>query len=197
MREYAKENVGYKSIGDDGGICFTAGSYRRNGCFGHVYKNYSAFYEPEKYPEDEIVYISEFGFPNNKRKNVDKDSVIGITRKGLIELTGGVRLAEDLFERLSWQFASTLWDEDGEDSDANEHWIEAYLAYEKVYLPEFSDGIDRTNQDPICMSEFFDVEWRDEEYRRYCLDRLVSLGIIDESVVKKIMKDFQAEGEMC
>ena len=64
-------------------------------------------------------------------------------------------------------------------------------------MPEFAEDIDRTGQDPVCLNEFLDVEWKDEEYRRYCLDKLVEQNIIDEDDVKGIMKDFQKEGEMC
>lgn len=198
MRNYEKENVGVKSIDKDGDICYTAGAYARYGSYGHIYKNYAAFYEPEKYPEDEIVFISEFGFPDSSnRENVKRDNVLGVTRKYLIDLTGGEKIASNLFERLSWQFASTLWDEDWEDSDENGHWIEGYWAYEKVYLPEFADGIDRINQEPVCLNEFLDVEWQDKEYRQYCLDKLAEQGIVRQDTIKKIMKDFQTEGEMC
>ena len=123
--------------------------------------------------------------------------VVGVTRKDLIELTGGERLATNLFERLSWSFPTTLWDEDCDDSDKEGHWIEGYLAYEKVYLPEFAEDTDRVGQDPVCLNEFLDVEWKDEEYRRYCLDKLVGQDVIDADTIKDVMKDFQKEGEMC
>lgn len=197
MREYEKENVGIKIVDKNGETLYTAGAYARYGNYGHIYKNYAAFYEPEKYPEDEIVYIPEFGFPDHSRENIHKDMVVGVTRKDLIELTGGERIAANFFERLSWQFPSTLWDEDCDDSDENGHWIEAYWAYEKVYLPEFAKDIDRTGQDPVCLNEFLDMEWKDEEYRRYCLDKLAEQGAIHADTIKDVMKDFQKEGEMC
>ena len=196
MRDYAKENVGEKIV-RDGEIFYTADAYARYGNYGHIYKNYTAFYEPDKYPEDEIVYIPEFGFPDHSRENVHRDMVVGVTRKDLIELTGGERLATNLFERLSWSFPTTLWDEDCDDSDKEGHWIEGYLAYEKVYLPEFAEDIDRVGQDPVCLNEFLDMEWKDEEYRRYCLDKLAEQGVIHADTVKDVMKDFQKEGEMC
>lgn len=196
MRDYAKENVGGKTV-KDGETFFTADAYARYGNYGHIYKNYAAFYEPDKYPEDEIVYIAEFGFPDHSRENVHKDMVVGVTRKELIELTGGEHIATHLFERLSWQFPSTLWDEDCEDSDENGHWIEAYWAYEKVYLPEFAQDSDRVGQAPVCVSEFLGMEWQDEEYRQYCLDRLVKMDVIDKKTYKGIMKDLQQEEEMC
>ena len=196
MRDYAKENVGKKTV-KDGETFFTADAYARYANYGHIYKNYAAFYEPDKYSEDEIVYIAEFGFPDHSRENVHRDMVVGVTRKELIELTGGEHIATHLFERLSWQFPSTLWDEDCEDSDENGHWIEAYWAYEKVYLPEFVQDSDRVGQSPVCVSEFLGMEWNDREYRRYCLDRLAEMQVIPADTVKDIMGDFSQEEEMC
>ena len=51
-----------------------------------------------------------------------------------------------------------------------------------------SDGIDRTGQAPVCYQEFSDVEWQDAEYRKYCLNRLVELGVTTKENVSKIME---------
>lgn len=49
---------------------------------------------------------------------------------------------------------------------------EAKRAYENVYLPEFAEGTDRVGQEPVCFAEFYANEWQDDEYRKYCMDKM-------------------------
>lgn len=41
-----------------------------------------------------------------------------------------------------------------------------------MYLPEFAKGTDRVGQKPVCFAEFYANEWQDDEYRKYCRDKM-------------------------
>lgn len=195
--KYKDSNCGKKEQRKTGAV-YTADFYSDGAGEGFIYKNYVAFHKPWEYKDkNEIVYIPEYGFPDSKFDRVPAEELrASYTRQDLIDLTQSEKLAEELFGDLSWQHPETLWDDWGRDSDENDCWIEATWAYEKVYLPEFADGIDRTGQEPVCYDEFFHNEWRDEEYRNYCLDRLVEKEVIAESEAKNV-RDIFAEEEMC
>lgn len=146
--------------------------------------------------KNEIVYIPEYGFPDDKSERVPAEKLLAsYTRQNLIDLTHCEVLAKELFEELSWQHPETLWDEWCDESDENGCWIEANWAYENVYLPEFADGIDRIGQEPVCYNEFFDNEWQDTEYRNYCLNRLVEKEFLTEKEAQKV-REIYAEEEM-
>lgn len=189
MSGYKEYNHGRKVNGNDGLYLYSSEFCSIGGSNGFIYKNSVAFHEPWRYKnKDEIVYIPEYGFPDEKNKRVPEDKLLSyFTRQDLISLTQSETLAEELFDELSWQHPENLWNEWCADSDKNGNWIECRWAYEKVYLPEFTDGIDRTGQAPVCYREFSDVEWRDAEYRKYCLNRLVELGVTTRENVSKIM----------
>lgn len=58
MKEEKHVQVGSKErIGDV--WYFSANTYSNGGGYGLIYKNGEAYYEPQKYPKDEIVYIPE------------------------------------------------------------------------------------------------------------------------------------------
>lgn len=189
MDGYKKFNRGRKVKGKDGQYLYSSEFGFIGGSDGFIYKNSVAFHEPWRYKnKDEIVYIPEYGFPDEKNSNIPKDKLLSyFTRQDLIKLTQSEILASELFNELSWQHPENLWTEWCDDSDKNGNWIERSWAYEKVYLPEFANGIDRTGQAPVCYQEFSVVEWQDEEYRKYCLNRLVELGVTTRENVSKIM----------
>ncbi len=108
------------------------------------------------------------------------------TRQDLINLTQSETLAEELFESLSWQQPENLWSEWCDDSNNNDYWIWAQWAYEKVYLPEFR----RNGQVPADKFNFFENDWTNTVYRKYCLNRLEEIR-----TGKKIMeKTFEYGG---
>lgn len=190
MSGYKEYNRGRKVKGKDGKYLYSSEFCSIGGSDGYIYKNSVAFYEPWRYKnKDEIVYIPEYGFPDGKWDRVAEDDVESkYTRQSLIALTNSEVLASELFDELSWQHPESLWNEWCVDSDKSDYWIERRWAYEKVYLPEFADGVDRTGQAPVCYQEFSDVEWQDEEYRKYCLNKLVELGVTTKENVSKIME---------
>lgn len=189
MGGYKKYNRGRKVKGKDEQYLYSSEFGFIGGSDGFIYKNSVAFHEPWRYKsKDEIVYIPEYGFPYEKNSRVPEDKLLSyFTRQDLISLTQSETLAAELFDELSWQHPENLWNEWCVDSDKNGNWIERRWAYEKVYLPEFADGVDRTGQAPVCCQEFSDEEWQDEEYRKYCLNRLVELGVTTRENVSKIM----------
>lgn len=191
------KNIGKKIKGKDGQFLYSAEFNSNGGSDGFIYKNSVAFHEPWRYKDkNEIVYIPEYGFPENKSERVPADELQAhYTRQDLIELTNSEALAAELFDELTWQQPDTLWNEWCNDSDKNGYWIEARWAYEKVYLPEFAEGVDRTGQEPVCGDEFFHVEWQDEEYRKYCLKRLTGIGCISKEDARTIQNAL-SEGEM-
>lgn len=183
--------IGEKKVNAKGEICYTAEHYSNGGSEGYIYKNFDAFLNPERYPEDEIVYIPEYGFPKKLgMTEIPKTEVKGYTRQSLIELSGSSMVADSLFDILSWQFPETLWNELCDDSDKNGHWIEAQMVYEKVYKPQFKMDHYRKKQAPVCYDEFFHNDWQDEKIRRSYLERLVELKFIDEGIVQEAMSDF-------
>jgi len=189
MTKYKDENRGRKEKGKDGQNLYSSEYCENGGSSGFVYKNSVAFHEPWRYKDkNEIVYIPEYGFPESKSDRVSADELQAYyTRQDLINLTNSEELAAELFDELTWQLPENLWNEWCADSDKNGNWIERTWAYEKIYLSEFADDIDRTGQAPVCLDEFADVEWKDEEYRKYCLNRLAELGLITKSYATKIM----------
>lgn len=189
MSGYKQYNRGRKIKGKDGQYLYSSEFGSIGGSDGFSYKNSVAFHEPWRYKnKDEIVYIPEYGFPDEKNSRVHEDNLLShFTRQDLISLTQSETLATELFDELSWQHPENLWNEWCADSDQNGNWIECRWAYEKVYLPEFADGIDRAGQDPVCFAEFSDMEWQDKEYRKYCLNRLVELGVTTKENISKIM----------
>ena len=188
LKDYSFKNAGFKVVDDNGVTKYTAGEFVGDDK-GLIYKNYDAFYNPEKYPDTEVVYIPETGFPEDNKRYVPADLVNGYTRQNLIDLTGSTMAAESMFETLCWQAPETLWIEQCGDSDENGHYIEAQMAYEKAYVPDFVSDPDRKGQAPVCYDEFFNNEWQDEECRRHYLDRLVELGTIDENTASEAMSD--------
>ena len=197
MASYRDENRGRKEKGKDGQYLYSSEYCVNGGSGGFIYKNSVAFHEPWRYKDkNEIVYIPEYGFPDNKSERVPVDELQAhYTRQDLITLTNSEELAAELFDELTWQHPDTLWNEWCNDSDENGYWIEARWAYEKVYLPEFADGVDRKGQEPVCGDEFFHVEWQDKEYRNYCLKRLTEIGCLSKEDARAI-KNALAEGEM-
>ena len=189
LKDYSFKNAGFKVVDDEGVTKYTAGEFVGDDS-GLIYKNYDAFYNPEKYPDTEIVYISENAFPHDNKRYVPEDLVNGYTRQNLIDLTGSTMAAEEMFETLCWQAPETLWIERSGDSDENGHYIEAQMAYERAYVPDFVSDPDRKGQDPVCYDEFFNNEWQDEECRKHYLDRLVELGVLDEDTANEAMTDF-------
>ncbi len=197
MARYKDKNRGKKEKGKNGQYLYSS-EYGLNGYGdGFIYKNSVAFHEPWRYKDkNEIVYIPEYGFPENKSERVPADELQAHdTRQDLIELTNSEALAAELFDELTWQQPDTLWNEWCNDSDKNGYWIEARWPYEKVYLPEFGEGVDRTGQEPVCGDEFFHVEWQDEEYREYCLKRLTEIGCITKEDAQ-VIQNALSEGEM-
>ena len=165
--------------------------------YGTIYKNYSAFYEPWRYKNpNEIVYIPEYGFPEERTERVTEDELqSSYTRQALIDLTGSEAIAGELFNMLAWQHPESLWDELCEDSDENGHWIEAHWAYEKVYLPDFASDESRKGQEPVCYDEFFHNEWRDNECRTWYLNRMIDNKVITQERIDEILKE--TNEEMC
>lgn len=193
-----KRIFGKKLIDNNGKAFYMAGKYNSGGNEVKIYKNCKAFYSPENYSENEIIYIDQWDFlDESDKKRLPENMIRGITRKELVELANGETMAQVLFEKLSGESALDTWIELCEDSYISGHWIEGYWAYEKVYLPEFAKDSDRVGQAPVCISEFLDMEWKDREYRRYCLDRLAEMQVIPADMVKDIMDDFSQEEEMC
>lgn len=197
MARYKNENYGKKENGKDGQYLYSSEYCVNGGCGGFIYKNSVAFYEPWRYRgKNEIVYIPEYGFPENKSKRVPTDELQAYyARQDIVNLTNSEELAAELFDELAWQHPDTLWNEWCNDSDENGYWIEARWAYEKVYLPEFAIGVDRKGQEPVCSKEFFDVEWQDEEYRDYCLKRLTEIRCISKDDAQVIQNGL-SKGEM-
>lgn len=189
MGGYKNENRGKKVKWKDGQWLYSSEFATGGGSDGLVYKNSVAFHEPWRYKrKDEIVYIPEYDFSDNKNIRISEDELQSYyMRQDLINLTQSEKLAAELFDELSWQYPENLWNEWCADSDKNGHWIERCWAYEKVYLPEFADGVDRKGQAPVCLNEFADVEWKDEDYRNYCLNRLAELGVITKVEAIKII----------
>lgn len=189
MGGYKKYNRGSKVRCRDGQYLYSSEFGFIGGNSGFIYKNSVAFYEPWRYKnKDEIVYIPEYGFPDEKNIRIPEDKLLSyFTKRDLITITQSETLAAELFDELSWQYPENLWNEWCADSDKNGNWIEKTWAYEKVYLPEFADGVDRTGQAPVCYQEFSDMEWQDKEYRKYCLNRLVELGVTTKENITKIM----------
>ncbi len=193
-----KRIYGKKVIDNNGKVFYMAGKYNNGGNEVKVYKNYEAFYYPKKYSESEIIYIDQWIFlDESNKKRLPENKIRGVTRKELVEIAGGEITARTLFEKLSGESALDTWIELCEDSYIGGHWIEGYLAYEKVYLPEFAEDTDRVGQAPVCLNEFLDMEWKDREYRRYCLDRLAKMDVIPVDEIKNVMGDFSPEEEMC
>lgn len=197
MSGYKKYNCGRKVKGKDGQYLYSSEFGFIGGSDGFIYKNSVAFHEPWRYKDkNEIVYIPEYGFPENKSERVPADELQAhYTRQDLINLTDSEELAAELFDELAWQHPDTLWNEWCNDSNENGYWIEARWAYEKVYLPEYAVGVDRKGQEPVCSDEFFHVEWQDEEYRNYCLKRLTEIGCISKEDAQAIQNAL-VEGEM-
>lgn len=195
MARYKDENRGKKEKGKDGQYLFSSEYCVNGGSDGLIYKNSVAFHEPWRYKDkNEIVYIPEYGFPENKSECVPADELKAYyTRQDLIDLTNSEVLAAELFDELTWQQPDTLWNEWCNDSDKNGHWIEATWAYENIYLPEFNADIDRKGQEPVCYDEFFDVEWNDEGYRNNCLKRLGEIGYISKEEVQKLLSSEEME----
>lgn len=193
MKEEKHVQVGSKErIGDV--WYFSANTYSNGGGYGLIYKNGEAYYEPQKYPIDEIVYIPEYGFPEREYDQVHEGDLISkYTRLDLIDITCSETLASELFDELTWQHPESLWNEWCSDSDNNGYWIEAQWAYEKVYLPEFAADVDRHGQEPVCSEEFRDNEWGDKECRSYFLRRLVDMALVSKEDMDKIMKNMKAE----
>lgn len=189
MGGYKKYNRGKKVQGKNGQYLYSSEFGLIGGSDGFIYKNSVAFHELWRYKnKNEIVYIPEYGFPDEKNSRVSKDKLLSyFTRQDLIKLTQSETLASELFDELSWQHTDTLWNEWCNDSDKNGKWIEAQWAYEKVYLSEFAVDVDRKGQEPACGDEFFNVEWQNEEYRNYCFKKLVELGVTTKENVSKIM----------
>ncbi len=188
MARFKDENRGRKEKGKDGQYLYSSEYCANVGSDGFIYKNSVAFNEPWRYKDkNEIVYIPEYGFPDCKSERVSTDELQAqYTRQDLINLTNSESLAAELFDELTWQNPDTLWNEWCNDSDENGYWIEAHWAYEKVYLPEFAEGVDRKGQEPVCSDEFFHVEWQDEDYRNYCLQRLTEIGCITKDDARTI-----------
>lgn len=174
---------------------YSGGWYNDGMAYGTIYKNYSAFYEPWRYKNpNEIVYIPEYGFPEGRTDRVSEDDLQSrYTRQDIINLTGSVTLAAELFDMLAWRHPESLWDELCEDSDENGHWLEAHWAYEKVYLPDFSSDKSRKGQAPVCYDEFFMNEWKDDEYRALLLNCLAEQGVIRGERLTEIMKEISAD----
>lgn len=189
MSGYKNENRGKKAKGNNNQWLYSSEFCFIGGSVGFIYKNSVGFHEPWRYKnKNEIVYIPQYGFPDDKNIRVPEDKLLSyFSRQDLINLTQSESLAAELFAELSWQQPENLWNEWCADSDQNGHWIECCWAYEKVYLPEFAKGVDHTGQSPVCLSEFTDVEWKDKEYRKYCLNRLAELDVITKADVTKII----------
>lgn len=184
--------IGEKKINLNGETTYTAEYYSNGGSSGYIYKNFDAFYHSEQYPEDELVYIPEYGFPEKSgMADIVETEVTGYTKRALIEMAGSTLAADSLFDILSWQFPETLWDELCDDSDENGHWIEAQMTYEKVYVPQFNADPDRKGQAPVCYDEFYNVEWQDKDSRQVYLERLVELGVVNKETADEAMDDFQ------
>ncbi len=195
MARYKDENRGKKEKGKDG-LYLYSGEYCENGGIGgFIYKNSVAFHEPWRYKDkNEIVYIPEYGFPDNKSERVPASELQAqYIRQDIVNLTNSEELAAELFDEISWQHPENLWNEWCADSDKNGYWIEARWAYEKVYLPEFAVAVDRKGQEPVCGDEFFNVEWQDEKYRNYCLKRLTEIGCISKEDAR-VIKNTLTEG---
>ena len=192
-----KRIFGKKVIDNNGKVFYMAGKYNNGGNEVKVYKNYDAFYFPKKYSESEIIYIDQWIFldeSNNKR--LPENKIRGVTRKELVEMAGGEITARALFEKLSGESTLDTWIELCEDSYTDGHWIEAYWAYEKVNLPEIEKNTDSRIRGSVCLNEFLEMEWKDREYRRYCLDRLAEMDVIPVDTIKDVMGDFSQEEEM-
>lgn len=189
MGGYKKYNRGKKVKGKNGQYLYSSEFGFIGGSDGFIYKNSVAFHEPWRFKNQyEIVYVPEYGFPDEKNSRVPEDKLLSyFTRQDLIKLTQSETLASELFDELSWQHPDTLWNEWCNDSDKNGYWIEAQWAYEKVYLSEFAVDVDRKGQEPVCGDEFFNVEWQDKKYRNYCLKRLIEIGCI----LKEDARDIQ------
>lgn len=174
---------------------YSGGWYNDGMAYGTIYKNYSAFYEPWRYKNpNEIVYIPEYGFPDDRTKRVSEDELqSSYTRQALVALTNSEAIAGELFDMLAWQHPESLWNELCEDSDQNGHWIEAHWAYEKVYLPEFCSEASRNGQQPVCYEEFYHNEWKDNEYRAFLLDRLVEKGLMSKDNIMGILNEISEE----
>lgn len=68
MKEEKHVQVGSKEIIGDVWY-FSANTYSNGGGYGLIYKNGEAYYEPQKYPKDEIVYIPEQARQNFQLKS--------------------------------------------------------------------------------------------------------------------------------
>lgn len=108
MKEEKHVQVGSKErIGDV--WYFSANTYSNGGGYGLIYKNGEAYYEPQKYPKDEIVYIPEYGFPEREYDQVHEGDLISkYTRQDLIDITCSETLASELFDELTWQHPESL-----------------------------------------------------------------------------------------
>lgn len=188
MARYKDENRGRKEKRKDGQYLYSSEYCVNGGSGGFIYKNSVAFHEPWRYKDkNEIVYIPEYGFPKNKSERVSADELQAhYTRQDLINLTNSEGLAAELFDELTWQHPDSLWNEWCNDSDENGYWIEAHLAYEKVYLSEFVNDLDRKRQTPVWYNEFYNVKWKDKDYRNYCLNRLIGIGVASRADISKI-----------
>ena len=111
MKEEKHVQVGSKErIGDV--WYFSANTYSNGGGYGLIYKNGEAYYEPQKYPKDEKVYIPEYGFPEREYDQVHEGDLISkYTRQDLIDITCSETLASELFDELTWQHPESLWNE--------------------------------------------------------------------------------------
>lgn len=122
-KDYKSCNIGTKETGKDGAVTYFA-EYGGDGCCeGEIYKNYDAFYNPDKYAADEVVYIPEYGFPQNGKYAGTREECDVFTRKDFLELCdGNEEKALDLFTGCNWQFPTTLldeWDADDEEQEDN------------------------------------------------------------------------------
>lgn len=99
MKEEKHVQVGSKEIIGDVWY-FSANTYSNGGGYGLIYKNGEAYYEPQKYPKDEIVYIPEYGFPEREYDQVHEGDLISkYTRQDLIDITCSETLASELLLR--------------------------------------------------------------------------------------------------
>ena len=189
MTKYKDENRGKKIRGRDGRFLYESEFISNGTSDGFIYKNSVAFHEPWRYKnKNEIVYIPEYGFTHGQFVRCPEERLLlHYSRQDLINITNSEVLAVELFDELTWQCPESLWREWCADSEKNGHWIEAQWAYEKVYLPEFVSDVDRKGQEPVCSREFFDVEWKDKEYREYCLNRLTEIGCLTNEEAQKAM----------
>ncbi len=161
---------------------------------GYVYKNFVAFYEPQRYKnQSEIVYIPEHGFPENKtNRAIESELISSYSRQALIDLTMNETLAGELLEELSWQSPEALWREWCEDSDKHQHWILAQYAYDEVYLPE-QKCLEKIYREPVCFDEYLHNEWQDYGNRKESLEHLKAWNIITPEEVKAAMADFEKQ----